>query len=282
MKYESISFRTPETPEASEQEFTIDSIDLKPEKEKTPIPVLFAPGWGFTPETLNQSFEVLVENGRRVISLAHIRESSQVKSDKHVSPELQKAYALLALLDKKHIEKVDAVAHSEGSINLAIAALEHPEKFRNIVFINPAGMIGENTFPKHIFKFYTEVFQDFKASLRGKGVFKSVLIEYKEIAKYFLSNPALSLREAVAISQADILQMISELKQHNIGVSVISGVDDKIIPMDKLQEKVSSNSINGFYSVKGGHNEILFQPIKYMGAVDTALDALEKRGVVDK
>lgn len=146
------------------------------------------------------------------------------------------------------------------------------------MLVNPAGMMGKNTFPKHLFKYYSELFRDFKSSLQGEVSPVSVGREYKEIVKYFLSNPSLSIKEAVAISQADIIQTLKELKDYGIGVSVIAAVDDKIIPMEKIQEKVYSDIVDGFYSVKGSHNSILLQSKEYIGVVDHALGALEAKG----
>ena len=262
-----------------------ESIDIKPEKEKSPVPVLVAPGWAMTPKILGKSLEGLASKGRRVLSLAHSRESILDKSQRgHHLVELQKAFALLSIienLEKEGIEKVDAVAYSEGGINVSIAASEFPEKFRNIVYFAPAGIMGKDSFPKLLGRFNAESIKTALGAITKPETRKPVLVQLTELLKY-IKNVPLSVREAIAISQADILQMMEDLKKMGIGISVIHGVDDKIFPMEKVQKNISKQHTDGFYSVKGGHHEIFLHPEKYMGVVEKALTALEKKRKEDK
>ena len=131
-----------------------DIIDVRPENPKTETPVLLAPGWGLTDKVYQPAIQELVKRGRRVISLNHPRIGGDMSAapqealDKYPTEEVRKALNLIDLLDQKGIEKTDVIAHSEGAINTCIAAVLHPEKFRNIVFYAPAGLIGEDTFTR--------------------------------------------------------------------------------------------------------------------------------------
>ena len=254
-----------------------ESIDIKPEKEKSPVPVLFAPGWAITPKILERSLEVLAGKGRRAISLAHTRENVLKETQKgYPLEELQKTFALLSLLEEKGIEKTDAIAYSEGGINLSIAAAEFPEKFRNIVYLAPAGIIGKDKFPKLLGRFNAQSIKTTFGAIAKLETRKPVLNYWMEFKKY-IKNLPLSLKESVAISQADILQMMKDLKKMGIGISVVHGVDDKIFPMEKVQENIKKQHVDGFYSVKGGHHEIFLHPEKYIGLVEKALTVLEQK-----
>ena len=130
---------------------TVESVDIKPENPKSETPVLVAPGFAATMDSFKPGMKVLMESERRVISLDHPRRGGTIPDsfneevEKNPSEELRKAHTILGLLEQKNLEKVDVVAHSEAAVNVCIAAMLHPEKFRNIVLYNPAGLIGNDS-----------------------------------------------------------------------------------------------------------------------------------------
>ncbi|MDO8516097.1 MAG: hypothetical protein Q7S28_02500, partial [bacterium] len=127
----------------------VEFVDIKPEHPKNEVPVLFAPGWGSTPEAMKDAIRVMVERGRRVLCLSHATSGGDMGEmdpeirEKYPEAELRKALALNQLLTEKGIEKADVIAHSEGGINTAIAASVDSENFRNIIFMNVGGLIGK-------------------------------------------------------------------------------------------------------------------------------------------
>ncbi|KKT63535.1 MAG: hypothetical protein UW93_C0009G0030 [Parcubacteria group bacterium GW2011_GWC1_45_13] len=263
----------------------LETVDVKPDFLKTETPVLFAPGWGGTPEAYKDPIKTLYEKNRRVLSLAHARKGadeelmdSELKKQ-YLADELRKALALLSLIDKGDIEKVDAIAHSEGAINTAIAASLHPDKFRNIVFVNPAGLIGPDKFPKLAGRFNLNGIQTFFGAIFGKEELKRNRLQRltKEVIKYIGQNPARALKESVAISQSEIYAMLEDLHEKGIGIFIINGVGDPVFPMDKMQKILKADKIDGFLSVKGGHNEIISNPEKYAAAADELLENAENK-----
>src|SRR5207244_703766 len=58
---------------------------------------------------------------------------------------LRRALTILSLLEEKKIEQVDILGRSQGGIDVAVAARLCPDKFRNFVLLNTAGMMGEST-----------------------------------------------------------------------------------------------------------------------------------------
>jgi pimeloyl-ACP methyl ester carboxylesterase len=262
----------------------IEAIDIRPENQKTETPVLFAPGWSCTTETYKDSIKELVKKERRVFGINHARRgidtgliSPEVR-EKHSDDELRKALSILALIKEKNIEQVDMIAHSEGAINAAIAASIEPEKFRNIVFVAPAGIIGKDKFPKLAGRFAITMIKDYFRSVFGSNTEKICFSRtIKESIKYIAKNPLRALKESVAISESEIHNMLKDLHEKGIGVAVVAGVDDKVFPMDKIQQIAKNDELDGFLSVKGGHNEIIFDPEKYVTAAEQLLTQLEKK-----
>lgn len=263
----------------------IEFVDVKPEHPKTEVPVLFAPGWGETPEALKDVVRIMAERGRRVITLSHARRGMDMKdadpSMKKEYPEaqLRKALALIQVLAEKGIEKTDVVAHSEGGINAAIAAALETEKFRNIVFMNVGGLIGKDKFPKLAGRFALSAIKDALNLVQKPDATKQARMNRitREVAKYIAKNPIRALREAVDISESQIHGLLRGLHEKGVGIAVINGVDDPVFPMEKMQQMVKQDQLDGFLSVKGGHPEIILNPEQYIPAADVLLDRLEEK-----
>jgi len=263
-------------------------VDINPENKKTEVPVLVAPGWGNTPKALQEVFKTISEKERRVLSLGHPREISIEAPDKKEYPleELQKAQNLLSVIDKQEIEKTDAIGYSEGGLNVLIAASLAPEKFRNIVLIAPAGMIGRDSFLNLAGRFAKEVARENSQAIFDSQKRRRLTAMSTELLKYVGRSVGLATKEVAAISKADIYQLLEELKKEGIGISIICGVDDEVFPMDKIQKQMAENIaagkpasafLDGFYSVAGHHGEIILNPEKYAGAAEAAISALENK-----
>ena len=262
---------------------TVEYVDIKPEHQKSDVPVIFALGWGETPETFKDSIRVMSERGRRVISISHARgggkvDRGEIKGD-YPEEELRKSFAILKILEEKNISKADVVAHSEGGINTAIAATIETARFRNIIFVNVGGLIGSDKFPKLAGRFSMNFIQEAlllgteQDPTRTLRIAKTV----SETTKYILKNPLRALKESVAISASETDEMLGSLHDKGVGIVVMNGVDDPVFPVKKMQEIVKREQIDGFLSVEGGHNEIFANPEKFIPAIDNMLDTLEKR-----
>lgn len=131
----------------------LNIIDLQPERLKAETPVFWLGGWGSTIQVMENNILNLAECGRRTlavdaphgISSAHIAHHTEGREHAIHEIELRKVAALLKALDEKSIEQTDIVAHSEGAIYGVSAALLRPERFRNLVLVDPAGMVGEDS-----------------------------------------------------------------------------------------------------------------------------------------
>lgn len=266
----------------------IEAVDVSSEDLKTEVPLLVALGWASTPENWKDSIETMYEKNRRTLSLFHAREGisadlmdPELKKQYPVA-ELRKALALLKIIDEKNIEKVDVVAHSEGAANTAIAACMYPEKFRKILFVEPAGLMGKDSFLGFALRFIKNTIKENKENAETKDPLHKMRAERggKEFEKYLGQNRLRALQEAVAMSKMQIQDMLKYLHDKGISIAIMHGVDDPGFPMEKIQKVVKSGWIDGFVSVKGGHNEIINHPEQYMSAADELLDKMPEQETV--
>jgi pimeloyl-ACP methyl ester carboxylesterase len=273
----------------------VDTVDIKPENQKDEVPVLVAPGWGATIESFEPGIKVLNDRGRRAICLDHPRKGG-IMPESHnqeveqwyknrgqkypdwSTEELRKANTILGLLDQKKLDKVDVVAHSEGSINVCIAAMLHPEKFRSLVLYNPAGLIGKDN-----------IFRLQKGA--GANTSRTETVSHIPITEaeteylastthitpdYMKEAPIRALKEVWAISQARIEDMLRYIHEKGIKIVIIGAVEDTMFPMIGMQNNVKKDFIDGFLSVKGGHMQIQVHPELFMGAAESMLAQLEE------
>jgi pimeloyl-ACP methyl ester carboxylesterase len=276
----------------------VNTVDIKPENQKEEVPVLIAPGWGATMESFKPGLKVLSEKGRRVVSLDQPRKGGTIpqsqneeiekwykeKGQKYPdfpSEELRKAQTILGLLEQKNLEKADVIAHSEGAINVCIAAMLEPEKFkgRTIILYSPAGVIGKD----NIFRLQkgaaattsrTETVSDIPVTEKETEYLEST----KHITPdYLKANPLRALKETWAISRANIEEMLRYIRSKGIKVILVGAVDDTMFPMDKMQQNVKSDFVDGFVSVKGGHMQIQVHPEIFMSAIETMLPKAEQK-----
>lgn len=264
----------------------IDVYDVSPERLKTNIPAFLAPGFSATPMAHEQNILGLAKAGRRIISVDSPHGLAEHKvgeklAGEHAEVELAKLSAVMEALKERGLEQADVIAHSEGGIYMALAAYLYPGKIRNMVFIEPGGMVGKD----NVFRLGIGMAKELSSqaarearrtdSDRQAKKLRNPLTPLRVIA----SNWKRSWESVKAIAGIDdVIDMMKTLKERGVGISIIHGVDDKVFPMERVQKELNAGVITGFYSVRGGHNEIFLRPEQYTKAVDSALDALETKG----
>lgn len=265
---------------------TVEIVDILPEIAKTEVPLMISPGFSERPETLEENMRYFSGWGRRVVTYdapygisAEPEEYSSLKqADKLEIYELGKAATINRVLEQKELGRVDAVGHSEGCINLVIAALEHPDRFRNLILVNPGGMVGATTLMELVKRVWQHSHSEKKALSEDAHMRETKTRLVRAGAQnLFFSEPKKSLDAARAIACSQIGDLLAELRESGIKISIIHSVDDAIFPMDKIQQTANKDQFDGFYSVKGGHNDFFLNPEPYTMLVDNALDALERK-----
>jgi len=255
-------------------------VDIKPVFQTDNVPILLATGWGDTPKSYKDSLKIIHGGNRRVLSVSHSRRGEKITGEDPDYPmaEIRKMQSLIGVISQKRLEKVDVIAHSEGAINTVIAATLHPEKFRNLVLVSPGGLIGEDKFRKLVVRMLVSAFRDTTQAMRNsheKGPFMNAV---NEMARYIAKNPKRALEEFNAIAKSDIVEMVKNLHDGGIGIAIIQGEDDPIFPISRIGKvlKDSKDSIDGFYSFKGGHNKIITEA-RYTKSALNALDDLRHK-----
>ena len=282
---------------------SIDVVDVHPYHQKDDVPTLWAPAWACTLPVYKLAITELAKLGRRVISLDHPRfggSFSSAPSDESMKDypqtQLRKALNILAVLEKKGIEKTDVIAHSEGAINTVIAAALQPEKFRNIVLYAPAGMTGDDTFMRLLKGFASQgqprptmnklnVSAEERAAAEREG---RTIAAYEELPisdeketsdaankaapRYVLKNPLRALREGLDMSHFRIDELVRYLHQEKgVGFVIMSAVDDPVFKTETMQKMVDARMLNGFVTVRGGHGDIGGHPELYVGGAEYLL-----------
>ncbi|OGN10023.1 MAG: hypothetical protein A3J46_04105 [Candidatus Yanofskybacteria bacterium RIFCSPHIGHO2_02_FULL_41_11] len=258
-------------------------------------------GWGTTPDSYKDNIVGLAEKGRRVLAVDNVygvegtsAEGVDAQKAKELGLEglmLDKVVAYLKMLDmKKGLDKVDVVAHSEGAIHAIYAAMLRPDRFRSMVLVDPAGMVGEDNKKRLLAGAAIDIMH-----LQGLNLFKREGLggmvrksgkAAKELGKSYRAGlDKSSMFNRVAgkgwesigiISKTKIHELLEAVRAQGIKVSIVHGVDDKFFNMEDIQEMTEKGMVDGFYSTKGTHNEVYLNPRPYTNLIDHGLDALEK------
>lgn len=256
-------------------------VDIKPESPVSDVPLLVAGGWAVGSKSYRQVGEEIAANGRRAILIDHAR-FGQVPEQPDYPPEiLHKANTLLAVLDELSIDRTDVVAHSEGALNAVLAAMQQPKRFRNLILVAPAGMIGK----------------DSVLALAGRSVPKVVrglttdFIENSKVAfkinttrpSYMAKNPAKSAREVKTIANTTIGSVLFDLRQAGINVALIQSHSDPVFPAERIQEQVvldnKIGNVDAYASVaakNAGHDDLLIHPERSIRAAVQMIEQFER------
>lgn len=270
------------SPEDLGEDSRTEVYDVRPENLKSEVPVYLAPGWSATPMAHKENILAIAEAGREVISPNTPHGLNIMPKNEWPLAEVKKVEAILKTLERKKIEKTDIIAHSEGALNAVMAATLYPEKFRNIVLLNPAGLVGPDDWQSLIKRFLEDVQlqakRDKDPEVRTSDHSNASLLEQaKGPANTVGLSPIRAFKEIQAIAAISIEGLLKNLHDQGIKIAIVHTVDDKVFPMARLNNMVKSKDIDGFYSVQGTHNEIFMRPEYYARFLEGVLSDLEKK-----
>jgi len=267
----------------------VEVVDLRPNNPKTAIPLVIEHGWVGQPAVSQRNSEMLANMGRRIIAInaPHGIKPSRENPDIPMA-ELRKAEALTKTLDAKHIGKADVFTHSEGALFVTAAALEQPERVRSIIYFAPVGLIGPDSFLQLTKRFLADQAEQKKQSRAGGGKERAA-IEWVALQKAIgamAAGPVQSIAELRAIVTTQIEENLKALREKGVKVIIMHPVNDKAFPMERMQQMVKGNMVDGFLSVgdpkqSGGeiadtHNAWFLSPREYSAAIDSLLDTIER------
>jgi len=253
----------------------IKVVDINPTDNATPI--LLSSGWGETLEVLRSVIFSIVEIMDRRVFACDYSHLDNIKGyqDDFPASGYMKAHSFINLLDEKEIDKVDAIGHSEGAINIVIAAYLKPERFKNIILVNPSGMMRGDTFYKLTKRFLLE-------TLFEPITFKSIekfLIYIKYIYRvigYVIRNPMQAFREAIGVSRFKIFRLLKNIQKKGVKVSIVVDKNDIIFPAEQVKRSAKRAKIKNFYMVEGGHNEIHINSDKLIETINKIFISMEE------
>ena len=265
----------------------VEVHDVRPEKEKTDVSVVFMPGWGTSPEVFKKDLKVLHENDRRVLAVdaphGVEHQISTEEAEGLPDAELKKVAALIKTLDAKGVDKVDAVGTSEGGMVVTMAAWLYPERFRNLLLEYPTGMIGKDSllalavrFPKDMIKSQIDGMLD----PERRAVHDQEMAGLKEATAGRASRKVVpAVKQVQAMATTQIHNMLRDIKKRGHRISIIHGAHDNVFPMDRVQKTTTTDMVDGFYSIKGKHGEwrTTKERHAYGRLAEHALEAMERK-----
>jgi len=262
--------------ESSKQNFaifgtTVEVFRARPTLPKSKTPIVVNPSWGTTIDLNKRTMQELYKAGREVISFNHIRDGIE-----DMDPFARQTETLETVVDRSNLPPVDIFTHSSGLLSSIDAALAHPERYRTVVVYAPIGLeryANFSNFVKGFVKSGTE--EVLNAAQENNRKLREVLDIRNSEMSYTGKNIKRSLEEMKGISEAEISQKLLEVRKKGVGVVIVLGADDKGIEMNKVQQTVKSDMVDGILTVKGTHDTHLIHPEQIMPLVDKVLTARE-------
>jgi pimeloyl-ACP methyl ester carboxylesterase len=257
-----------------------DVYDISPEKSKTEVPVVLGYGWGAKAESEKEIAKNIVggEAGseRRVIVSDTPHGISAEKEEDLPAIEMEKMTGLLEALrasgiyikeDGTATGQVDLVGRSEGGIYSVMLARFYPQLVRNLILENPAGMTGKTNLWKFAWRWAKQMKQDVFKEYEETGT------QPKDLMPEVIGqNPAKGMESVLeGISQMDVREMLTKIKEKGIGVALITTTEDRFFPPEKLQKEYADK----VYVEQGTHNSYYWEPEKYAALMKKAFDELE-------
>ncbi len=279
-------------------EGAVSVLEVRP-AQTTDIPTFVAPGFAETPNSIQPFMSSLAEHGRRLaVGVEHSSQPREIDvnstlSERYGEVHLNRAREILAALDAEGTEQVDMVGHSQGCIDVVVAArLDHErgnQRIRTITLMNPAGTpttadnyidedSGRMSKAEMAKRAAKQLGNDVWSTLRHSGSRRATAKAVVESAKTVAKSPLDSYHQADAILRTNILDDLKYLREEQgIGVGIVAGINDKLFPMDEYQNTVKVHHVDAFYSVRGSHNEIVLQGEKQGQMVAGILQTFAKR-----
>lgn len=250
-------------------------VDINRNDNVTPI--LLSSGWGETLEALKSVvFSIAKIMGRRVFACdySHLDNIKGYK-DGFPASGYMKAHSFINLLNEKGIDKIDAIAHSEGAINIIIASYLNPERFKKIILVNPSGMMRNDTFYKLVKRFLSETLFE-PITLDTAKIFLIYIRYMFRVITYVFRNPIQSLREAIGISRFKIFYLLRNIQKNGVRVAIVVNKNDIIFPAWQVKKSARKAKVKDFYLVEGGHNEIHINPEKFTETINKIFISMDK------
>ncbi|MGE3600955.1 MAG: alpha/beta fold hydrolase [Dehalococcoidia bacterium] len=254
-------------------------VEIVPRAHPDPVPLVFLPGWGQTAHTYALPLRTFAERGRYVVSMFRPARGRPVVGQTDFPPEeVRKAQGVVGVLARLRQERVDLVAHSEGALAAVIATALYPQRVRNLVLVDPAGLIIGDRWYRLAGRFGQMIVQCTLEAATNADERRALLWAILNPTAYALTHPLRAVAQIAALARWHCLDLLAELRGSEVGVVVITGVDNRVFPLDRAGPLVRDGAtiVDGFHAVRGGHAKLLGDA-RYAEAVLNAIDRLNVR-----
>jgi pimeloyl-ACP methyl ester carboxylesterase len=255
------------------------AVEILPRARRDPVPLVFLPGWGQTARTYAIPLRTFAERGRYVVSLFRPARGRPIVGQTDLpQEEVRKAQALIGALSRMRLERVDLVAHSEGALAAVIATTLYPQRVRNLILVDPAGLIAHDRWYRLAGRFGQMIVQCTVEAATNRDERRALLWAMVNPTVYALTHPLRALAQVGALARWHSLDLLQTLRDSEVGVVVITGVDNRVFPIDQAGPLVREGVllVDGFHAVRGGHAKLLGDA-RYAEAVLNAIDRLNAR-----
>lgn len=204
----------------------VNVLDVSPNQPEGTA--YFSPGWNASIADYKNPISSLYYDSRRVLSA----EFSPREEDK-------KANAIVEILERKGVEKVDFVAHSVGSISAVLAAEKLEDRVGKVILVNPPSMIGEES-EKVLIGRYNDTMKKEGEDVNGSN--NTTRKEFFDMAR--------------TIVNFDMFFHLTELQKKGVKVVTVHSVGDSLFPARRVCDESRSKGWSNFVIVPGGHMSI--------------------------
>lgn len=287
-------FSVPEIVELHNEKIRV--WDLHPLGTETGTPIMIVPGYTGDADGFGPSALAMLTLGRRVIMPDNyhgiqpsadfrerykdpIRELKEILRE-HMEPQLRKVAALIEMMERKNLEDVDVLAHSEGSIVVLMTAYLKPELFKKKALLNPAGLWKERNSARSM-NIYPLIVRSLLEKVRGmwqevsKRRIHAKTEETHEAIQNLLSTEERRVDHGImkqrsraqVLSEMKLTHMVSELvtlarahigrlvEHFNSDIAVAVSEDDLMTPAISALGHAARAGVKELYTISGGtHN----------------------------
>lgn len=260
----------------------IQTVDLSAVHQEKNIPVLLAPGWGGSGLGTYQKTLLCLAEKRRMLAFSSLygigSEHAKMHFGRRETKELsavyiKKAAALFETARFHRLEKIDAIGYSEGAMVVALAASFRPELFRNVVFVNPAGISGKTSEGYFLVRYLCEVANGLFGSLKSGNFFRKVSHVANGHMQRILADPGRTREELRAAAEADLFSEMKIPLQAGVKFSAALAMDDNLFPPKHFYERAPKGAFKEVREIPGRHSNFIYGGAEYL---DEMLRFLER------
>lgn len=196
------------------------------------------------------SSEGLAERQSAMHSLVNAAQSALAEKSDNITGIAEKKFPS---------ERIVGIAHSEGCINIVDAALQDPDHYTGLVLIAPAGLIGPDSLTRLSGGFVEEwislpdTLRDIPETPEERERKHSA---NQRTLEHITSAPISTAKEVLGISESQIQEKLKKLRTLGVGITIIAPADDHIFPQKLMQKLVTTDSIDGYFVVRGNHSTL--------------------------